>query len=407
MGTGQIGFGTVRTSSPFSFVPSSHSCPSLPSRASVSEVTTNLNIALSPFTSLSPLASLIVYQLQLDNARTQLNTYHSHSRPHLASSRLRLAFPGRVPPRTRQILAKASYHLPIHSHTRFYRLPSHASPNDIPTPSYFLPEAFSCKGSHPFQQMMVCWPDDRDRQPICSHRHFPIVKRQALKHILFVFQRRITRAPAYPPLHYRYLNRVLVTLPENENACPLALVLPVAPVDKIAPSGLTLLALTSLTACLGFQSSTHQLRNQTLGTWRTYLSSQSTNVPYLQGPSVAERLRYARRHFLQHLCHLQRLFISPRRNTLLATRERHPERSNPRLQFGSRAYSLSRPERFPSSFSSHQTLKHVLCAFCSASAMIYSVKLVSSSFVDLQLHTPPAVSRLRTVTSLYIIYLPS
>ena len=109
----------------------------------------------------------------------------------------------------------------------------------------------------------------RDRQRLCSYRHFPIVGHQALQRILSTFQRRITRAWTRRSQGRRYQNRVLATLSESEGVYPLGLALLVGLVDKIALLEPARTVPASLTVCLGFQFLTHQLRKQTLGMSRT------------------------------------------------------------------------------------------------------------------------------------------
>ena len=147
----------------------------------------------------------------------------------------------------------------------------------------------------------------------------------------------------YLPLNgYRYLNRVLVPLPESVDAQPLALALLVGPVDKIAFLEATHMAPPSLTACLGFRSLMYQLRNEILGILRTFLSYPSTNLRRLLVPFVAERLRYVRHRFPPHHLHLRYRIhqsLSPRRNMLLGTRGHHPEKLAHRLRFVFKACS--------------------------------------------------------------------
>ena len=171
-----------------------------------------------------------------------------------------------------------------------------------------------------------------DRQCLCSYRHFPTVKRQILQRIPFVSHNCVPRACTHHLLGCRYPNH-LVTFLESEAVYPLVPAPLVGLVERIAHSGSTHTALAPLTVCLGFRSSTHQLRNRTLGMLRTYLSSQSTNILCLLDQFAAERLHYVRCRFLLHP-RLQRpihLSLSPHWNMLPATREHHPERSGPLL----------------------------------------------------------------------------
>lgn len=163
------------------------------------------------------------------------------------------------------------------------------------------------------------------------------------------------------------------------------------------------MALASLTAYLGFQSSMPQLRNQTLGMLRTYLSSPLTNVLYLSDPSVAERLHYVRPHFLPHPHRLQchtHPHLSPRWNTLLATRGPRPERSHRHLQFGFKVCFLCQSEHLPPLFLPHCLLRHNLCILLRICHDLFGHILVSSLLVDLQPHASSPVFCSRTVTFL-------
>ena len=171
-------------------------------------------------------------------------------------------------------------------------------------------------------------PNNEDRQHLCSYHHFPIVKYQTPQRTLFVFQRRITRACAHRLTGCRYLNRVLVTIPENEDACLLTLALLAGLADKIALWESTRMTLVSLTNCPGFRFSMHQLHKQILGTSRTCLSYPLKNVRCLSDLFVAERPRHVRCRSLLHPPHLRchiHLLLFPRWNMLLGTHERRPE----------------------------------------------------------------------------------
>ena len=123
-------------------------CRPLPSftqdRLSVPVVATNLNPLSRPPSHRCllalPSSFSIVPQLQLDNARTQLNIYIAPLLPHLASSHFCLVPPCRISCKARQITD--IYYL-LHS---FRPLSSHASSNNTPEASHFLPQAFQREG---------------------------------------------------------------------------------------------------------------------------------------------------------------------------------------------------------------------------------------------------------------------
>lgn len=143
-------------------------------------VATNLNSPLlSHLCPIAPTSTLYCLPATAGQCPYQIKHIAPALRPHLASSPHHPVLLSRV---SRQsVLDPRDNHLlfpQTGSPTRFCPLFSHASPNNnTPKSSHLFSQAFAHKSTCRFQPMMMCsLLTARDRQRLCSYRHFPIVK---------------------------------------------------------------------------------------------------------------------------------------------------------------------------------------------------------------------------------------